>query len=224
MAEVKLHRFWASLYSHGVIWALKIKGVDYEYIEEDLSNKTELLLKYNPVYKKIPVLVHGGKPIAESFTILEYIQETWPENPLLPSDPYERAMARFWIQFGAEKSPVFRAFFLSTGREEQEKAAKEFLEALKIIEEKALGDKKFFGGYTINLVDIYYGTLAYWFRNVEEIMGVGVLDTNTSLRLYQWAQNFLEVSVIKETIPDHDKMLAYARHVRKKFVAGQLNK
>jgi glutathione S-transferase len=38
------------------------------------------------------VLVHCEKPITESPVILECIEEIWPHNPLLPQDPYEKAM------------------------------------------------------------------------------------------------------------------------------------
>ena len=79
------------------------------------------------------------------------------------------------------------------------------LEVLRIIEEQALGDKKFFGGDTINLVDITYGLLSYWFKNVEEVIGIKVLEPSTLPRLSQWVQNFTEVPVIKETIPERDK-------------------
>ncbi|KAK1261038.1 hypothetical protein QJS04_geneDACA013421 [Acorus gramineus] len=99
MADVELYGMSASTFSHRIEIALKIKGVAYEYVEEDLQNKSQNLLQYNPIYEKVPVLIHEGKPLLESLIILKYIDETWKDPPLLSNDPYNRSRVRFWANF-----------------------------------------------------------------------------------------------------------------------------
>ncbi|KAL5697777.1 glutathione transferase [Ranunculus cassubicifolius] len=219
MEEVKLFGMWASGFSYRVIWALNLKGINYEYIEENLADKSSLLLQYNPVYKKIPVLVHGEKPIVESNIILEYIEETWREKPLLPNDPYEKAQARFWIKFGEDKSIIFWKFFANTG-EEQEKAVKESLETLKTLEEHGLGDKKFFGGESIGIVDLSFGWIAHWLGIMEEAACVKIVEPFLLPRLCQWMERFKEVPAIKENLPKHDALLAHYKKNREMIITS----
>jgi glutathione S-transferase len=103
--NLKLLGAWASPFSLRVQLALSIKGLSYENVEEDLRNKSELLLTTNPVHKKIPVLIHNGKPVCESQIIVQYIDEAFAGTgpALLPTDHYERAIARFWAAYVDDK-------------------------------------------------------------------------------------------------------------------------
>ena len=98
--EVVLLDFWASPFAMRLRIALAEKGIEYKYKHEDLWNKSPLLLQMNPIHMKIPVLVHNGKQVYESLVALQYIDEVWKDKaPLLPSDSYLRAKARFWACF-----------------------------------------------------------------------------------------------------------------------------
>ncbi|WOL06747.1 hypothetical protein Cni_G15483 [Canna indica] len=138
MADLKLFGSWASSYTHRVQLALKLKGLDFEYIEEDLANKSPSLLLHNPIYKKVPVLLHRARPVAESVIILHYLDETWPDvRPLLPAAPYDRALARFWCHFADDKlGPAVGAVFASPS-EGQGAAVEQEVMKVKLVDPEA---------------------------------------------------------------------------------------
>ncbi|KAL3531757.1 hypothetical protein ACH5RR_005278 [Cinchona calisaya] len=207
MEEVKLFGHPLSPFSCRVEIALKLKGIQYDFLLEDLSNKSPLLLQYNPVYKKVPVLLHNGKPILESVLILEYIDETWKTNPILPDDPYEKAMARFWAKFVEEKCLAALSKTIWSTGEQYEKDKAEAGELLKLLENELKG-KKFFGGDRIGLVDIVANFIAFWFRALQEAVGLDVLTKDNFPKLWEWAEDYMNCSVIKESLPPKDKLVA----------------
>ncbi|XP_038880812.1 probable glutathione S-transferase [Benincasa hispida] len=220
MDEVKLFGNWSSPFVYRVKWALAIKAIPYEYVEEDLYNKSPLLLHYNPIYKKVPILVHGGKSICESTIILEYLDETWPQNPLFPVDPLDRATARFWIRFVEDMGLTTWRMFCSNG-EEREKAKRESLEMLQIVEEKGIDEGKFFGGEKIGIMDLMYGVFGYWLGVIEELIGEKLIQVGWFPRLHARITNFLEASMIRENRPDRDRMLVTFKALRERVLQSK---
>ncbi|KAE8696054.1 Glutathione S-transferase U19 [Hibiscus syriacus] len=116
--------------------ALNEKGLQYEARPKDLfGGKSELLLNSNPIYKKVPVFLHDGKPLCESTIIVSCIDETRSSPPLPPPCSYGRAQALFWAYY-IDKKAVFDAcgnIWRCKGEVPLE-AKNEFIEILKQLE------------------------------------------------------------------------------------------
>ncbi|KAL9226072.1 hypothetical protein vseg_001923 [Gypsophila vaccaria] len=195
--QVKLFGVWGCPFSTRIEIALKMKQVSYEFIVKDMRNKSEELLKYNPITKQIPVFVHNGRPILESTVILEYIDEIWKENPLLPIDPYQIAQARFWAKFIDEKIGTITSKALPMKGQGTQSVIDELLVNLEILENEMKGNK-FFTETKIKYLDIVGLFVIYWIPILQE----NVFTTAKFPEIYGWADEIFNCSVIRENLPD----------------------
>ncbi|CAJ2649349.1 unnamed protein product [Trifolium pratense] len=89
-----LYSFWRSSCSFRVRIALNFKGLKYDYKPVNLLKGEQShpeFLKLNPV-GFVPVLVDGPAVISDSFAIIMYLEDKYPQHPLLPTDIHKRAI------------------------------------------------------------------------------------------------------------------------------------
>jgi maleylacetoacetate isomerase len=95
---MKLYGFWRSLATYRVKVAMALKGVKAEEVSIDLLKGRQHDREYVAVNPQavVPALVldDGGPPLFQSLAIMEYLEETHPQPPLLPKDPRGRARVR----------------------------------------------------------------------------------------------------------------------------------
>ncbi|XP_020685599.2 glutathione S-transferase U18-like [Dendrobium catenatum] len=217
--EVKLIGIWSSGFVTRVMIALNLKGVEYEFLPDDLSNKSELLLNSNPVYKKVPVLIHGDKSICESLVIVQYIDHVWASSGprILPVDPYDLAIVRFWAAYVDDKlTSQIRVLILKEDEKSKAEAAEQLFTALLLLEEAFVKCSKgsFFGGDTINLLDITLGSCINWLKAMEIVTGINFLDKTKTPRLAEWAERFCSAEAAKEVLPEAEKLVEYIKFLR----------
>ncbi|CAL4915240.1 unnamed protein product [Urochloa decumbens] len=222
--DLKLLGMRVSPFVIRVRMALSIKGVSYEYVEEDLSNKSDLLLSSNPVHKKVPVLIHNGKPLCESLVIVQYVDELFAGPGILPTDPYERATARFWAAFVDDKLyPAWIGIIKAKTEDERTEKVKETHAAIRQMEEafaRLSEGKAFFGGDSIGYLDIALGSLLFWFEAVRRMYDVEIIKSSEAPLLAAWAERFGETAEAKEVVPEADEAVQYAYNLRAAYAAA----
>jgi maleylacetoacetate isomerase len=93
---MELYNYFRSSASYRVRIALALKGLDYTYLPVHLAKSEQLGESYAQVSasRLVPLLRDGGHSLTQSLAILEYLDETHPQPPLLPGTPAERARVR----------------------------------------------------------------------------------------------------------------------------------
>ncbi|WP_088279214.1 maleylacetoacetate isomerase [Ideonella sp. A 288] len=93
---MKLYNYFRSSASYRVRIALALKGLAYDYMPVHLQKNEQLGEGYGAVSpsRLVPLLQDGDAVVTQSLAIIEYLDETHPEPPLLPKDPLGRARVR----------------------------------------------------------------------------------------------------------------------------------
>jgi glutathione S-transferase len=105
----------------------------------------------NP-YGKVPVLVDDGTVIYESAIINEYLEEKYPDPPLMPGDPAGRARVRIWVDFANTR--LQRAGGYIAHDYEVEKSKQELQQHLETLD-REMRDREYIAG-AYSLADITY--------------------------------------------------------------------
>lgn len=107
--DLVLHTYWRSSAAWRVRTALALKGLPWEAAPHDLRTNEQTAPDYvarNP-QGLVPTLEVDGAVLTQSLAIIEYLEERFPEPPLLPADPLERARVRaFALAVACDIHPV----------------------------------------------------------------------------------------------------------------------
>ena len=187
---IQLYESPASPNSQRVKMVLVEKNLAYEAIPVDLrkgEQKKPDFLKLNP-YGKVPVIVDGATVVYESLIINEYLEEKYPEPPLMPRDPAKRAKIRILIDYGMAHfdSPYqkLRQELMKDAKERNQEVidgAKKDLKNLLQRFEREIGDQLYLAG-EFSLLD---ADLIPRFMRLE---GFGVLPDPALPQLGKWLE------------------------------------
>jgi RNA polymerase-associated protein len=153
--------------------ALAEKGVEHETIEIDLADRPAWIYAKNET-GRVPVLEEDAWLLPESSVILEYLDERYPEPPLLPADPADRALARVWIFRHDDFTRPYYAF-----RRGEDGARERFEEQLQKLD-GALAAQPWLTGREYGLADIAY---VPWVLRARDVLGFP-LDGYEALRAW----------------------------------------
>ncbi len=196
--------------------ALREKGLDYKHTEVDLKNKPVWFEEVSP-YSKVPVLKCGDQVIYESVIINEFVDENFDGPSLMPSDPFQRAQARIWIDYSNTR--FIDAFYdLLSAREHgtQAELAAKLTACMEYMEDHglaALGSDPYWLGTDVSLVDVAFWPFFERLPALTHYRGVGIPERCT--RLKAWAEAMEARDSVQSTMhqPDYyiNSMSRYAQ-------------
>jgi len=176
MSRVDLFSYEACPFAQRTRMVLIEKGIEFELTEIDLDARPSWFREVSP-YGKVPLLRHDGRVVYESAIINQYLDEVFPEPPLMPVDAYGRAQVRTWMDY-CETRYLPAAHRVMAERDQPGRLAEnraKLAEVMRFMEHEGLrklSDGPYWMGATPTLVDLQFAPFLERFAVYEELAGV----------------------------------------------------
>ncbi|MDX8439309.1 glutathione S-transferase family protein [Mesorhizobium australafricanum] len=203
--------------------SLAEKGVPFERVDVDLSNKPDWFKAISPL-GKVPLLRvrhrNAEEIIFESAVILEFLDET-EANPLHPAGPLTRARHRAWIEFGSAILNAIGRFYSAADEAAFLHESKNLSGMFARVEAElsARQDGPWFAGDRFSLVDAVYGPVFRYFDTFDRIGDFSILDGKPLVQA--WREALSERRSVKEAVgPDYPQRLHAFLRAKQSYLSG----
>jgi glutathione S-transferase len=184
------------------------KGVAFDRIEVDLSNKPDWFLRISPL-GRTPVLLVDDEPIFESAVICEYLDDTTLPR-LHPENALQRARHRAWMEFGSGVLNTIAGFYNAADGDALQAKAMELRRRFEQVE-VALAEGPYFSGAKFSIVDAVFGPIFRYFEVFDGIADFGIFETTP--RVNAWRAALATRSTVRDAVDP-----AYSQWL-KRFIA-----
>jgi len=145
---------------------LSVKEIPHEVVNINLREKPEWLAEKNP-NGAVPVVAQNGKIVYDSLLVAEYLDDSYPQHPILPKDPYERAQQKLLVdklsKLGNAVTAVYR------GLREDPKTVEAITDAVKLFENTLHDD--YFGGKSPSWADYMVWPMVERIHGFNDLVG-----------------------------------------------------
>ncbi|MDJ0926771.1 MAG: glutathione S-transferase family protein [Gammaproteobacteria bacterium] len=212
---MELYSYDACPFAQRTRMVLAEKGLPFDLHEIDVHNKPDGWEKISP-YGKVPLLRDQGGTIYESAIINEYLDETYPEPPLMPATKLARAQARIWIDYCDSRFlPALHKLVWSGNDADARGTHLETVTGmLHFIESEGLakcGPGPFWFGDWPSLVDFHYLPFFERFAAYDELVGLRI--PADCPRLAAWLDAMCARDSVNGTLRPADYHIAQQRRM-----------
>ena len=197
LPHLKLISFTICPYVQRAMIVLNEKNIpfDIEYI--DLSAPPPWFYDVSPL-EKVPVLLVDENPLFESMVICDYLDEITP-NSLYPSDTFEKALNRSWIEFGNDILDTTFNFLHENDVKKFNHLKETLIDRFEILEEE-MPEGEYYNGADFSIIDAVYAPLFLYLEQIEKYKDYGLFADAPNVKA--WGQRLLQRPSVINSVPE----------------------